>query len=174
MIEYMAERTLVNDQLKLSYEGLFNAEEFYMLIQQFFNGRNYDWQEAMNQEQITPKGKQIRYVLEPNKSLSHYYKLKWQIKMSFNDVKDVDIEHNGQTLRLNQGLIKIIINNYVVSDTGGQWKDKSFYWFLLILREKYLYKHHYLNAQNWLEKDTQLLHQEIKNYLNVFKYTFQR
>ena len=41
----MPERYLVIDRLKLSYEGLFNADELYSLIAQFFYEKGWDWYE---------------------------------------------------------------------------------------------------------------------------------
>ena len=75
----MAERNLVIDQLKFSYEGLFNAGELTSLISSWFYDKGWDWYEKLNQEQITSEGKQIRIILEPWKSASDYYKLAVQI-----------------------------------------------------------------------------------------------
>ena len=71
----MSDRALVIDHLKFSYEGIFNATEFYALIPEFFYNRNWDWHEKLNEEIITQKGKQIKLVFEPWKSVSDYYKM---------------------------------------------------------------------------------------------------
>ena len=49
----MAERTLVVDHLKFSYEGLFSAPELYNLISSLFFEKGWDWYEKMNEEIIT-------------------------------------------------------------------------------------------------------------------------
>lgn len=172
----MAERSLVVDHLKFSYDGLFNAAELYNLISSFFFEKGWDWKERLNLEQITPHGKQIRIHLEPWKSVSDYYKLIIDIKLNMNDLKDVEVQHQGQTLRLNQGEVKIIFDGYVVSDRFDRWtkSPKSpFYWFLAVVGQKYFFRDHFARNETWLKSDLEDLYGRIKRYLNVFKYNYQ-
>lgn len=169
----MAERRLIVDHLKFSYEGLFNVNELYSVISTWFFEKGWDWNEKINQEQITPEGKQIRIVLEPWKSSTDYYRLVMHIKVHCIDVKDVEIEHEGKPLRLNQGLVRITFDGYVVSDRKGYWSGKPFLWFLSILSQKYFYKEHFTKLEDWIKSDVDDLYNKIKNYLNVFKYTYQ-
>jgi len=169
----MAERTLVVDHLKFSYEGLFNAAEVYNLISSFFFEKGWDWYEKINQEQVTPEGKQIRMVLEPWKSSSDFYKLVISIKLNMADVKDVEVEHENKSLKLNQGKINLTFDGYVVSDRHGVWTDTPFRWFLTIISQKYFFKDHFNKLETWVKSDIDDLHGKIKNYLNVFKYTYR-
>ena len=169
----MTERSLVVDHLKLSYEGLFNATELYNLVGSFFFEKGWDWKEKLNLEQITPQGKQIRIHLEPWKSSSDYYKRILDIKIHMTDLKDVEVQHNGQTLRLNQGELRIIFDGYVVSDRSGRWTKAPFVWFLTVLAQKYFFKDQFMRMELWLKSDLDDLHGRIKRYLNVFKYHYQ-
>src|SRR3989338_10622674 len=169
----MGERHLIIDYLKLSYEGLFNAAELYNVISSWFYEKGWDWYERMNQEQVMPSGKQIRIILEPWKSSTDYYKLSIRIKLNMTDVTDVDVEHEGQPLRLNQGVVKITFDGFVVSDRQGKWTDKPFYWFLSYLIERYFFRSHFGKLETWLQSDMEDLHTRIKTYLNMFKYTYR-
>ena len=106
----MSERTLVVDHLKLSYEGLFNASELYNIISSWFYEKGWDWYEKMNQELVTPSGKQIRWLFEPWKNISDYYKLVMAIKIHMLDVKQVEVEHEGQKIKLAMIKSKILRN----------------------------------------------------------------
>ncbi len=170
----MPERYLVIDRLKLSYEGLFNADELYSLIAQFFYEKGWDWYEKMNQSVATPSGKHIRMVLEPWKNISDYHKLVAAIKINIVDLKNTDVEYRGKTLRTNQGAVHVVIDGYVVSDRKGKWSEKPIYWFMGILFEKYFFHNHYQKAEIWIKSDIEELHQKIKSYLNSFKYTYGR
>ncbi|NQV91650.1 hypothetical protein HQ489_04195 [Candidatus Woesearchaeota archaeon] len=170
----MAERNLVIDQLKFSYEGLFNAGELTSLISSWFLEKGWDWYEKLNQEQITPEGKQIRIILEPWKSASDYYKLAVQIKLNMTNIKDVEIQKDNQLLRLDHGVIRITFNGYVVSDRFNKWHSSPFFWFLSIIFEKYFFKNHYNKFETWIKSDVEDLHDKIQNYLNVTKYTYQK
>ncbi|MBI2103326.1 hypothetical protein HYT55_05770 [Candidatus Woesearchaeota archaeon] len=168
----MAERTLVIDHLRLNYEGLFNAAEFYNLIAGWFYEKGWDWYEKLNQEQVTPTGRQITWVLEPWKSASDFNKLKMAIKVILTDVKEVEVTQGKETLQLNHGVIHMTFDGYVVSDRKGKWKSRPFYWFLGILTERYFLRHHFAKMERWIESDVEDIHTKIKNYLNVFKYTY--
>ena len=132
----MAERHLIVDNLKFSYEGLFNSAELYNLISGWFFDKSWDWYEKINEEQVISSGKQITILLEPWKNITDYYKLVIRLKLNFIDVQDVQIEHKGETLNLNQGLIRMTYDGYVVSDRKGKWQEKPFYWFLSYVLEK--------------------------------------
>jgi len=168
----MAETRLVVDQLKMSYEGLFNTTELYALINSWFYDRNWDWYEKMNQEQITPTGKQIRIILEPWKNYSDYYRGLIQVKIYITDLKDVDVELEGQNLRMGQGEVKIIINGYIRTDRKSKWTKQPFYWFLSIIADHYLFKQHFHKLERWIEMDIEDLHGKIKKYLNTFQHKF--
>lgn len=169
----MGERKLIIDHLKFSYEGLFNVNELYSVISTWFYEKGWDWYEKMNQEQVTPEGRQIRMILEPWKSVSNFYKLIMHIQILLIDVKEVDVENKGEGLRVNQGVVRITFDAYVMSDRSGLWTSKPFYWFFTILSQKYFFKDHFAKMEAWIKSDVDDLHNKIKNYLNVFKYSYQ-
>jgi hypothetical protein len=169
----MPERTLVIDHLKFSYEGLFNLEELYTIFSAFFFEKGWEWYEKMNEEQVTAQGKQIRLIFKPWKNISDYYKIVMNIKLNYVDVKDVEVEHEGKILRLNHGVVRMTIDAYVISDRKGLWKGHIFYWFISILANKYFYREHYAKAEAWIKSDVDDLFNKVKNYLNVFKYSYQ-
>ncbi len=169
----MAERYLIVDHLKFSYEGLFNTSEIFTVISSWFFERGWDWYEKMNEEQITPEGKQLRIILEPWKNISDYYKLVLRVKLIGTDVKDVEVEHKGETLRLNQGLLRMTMDGYVLIDRKGKWKEKTWQWFFSVISQKYFFRNHFRKAEIWIKSDVDDLYNKVKNYLNVFKYTYQ-
>lgn len=170
----MAERNLVIDHLKFSYEGLMNAGEIYNIISSFFWEKQWDWGEKMNQEQTMPSGRQIKLVLEPFKNISDYYKLGMTIKINFTDLKEMEIDQEGQTLKLDYGLLRMTIDGYVISDRKNKWSNKPLYWFISILADKYFFRNHFSKFETWIKSDVEELLNKIKNYLNVYKYTYQK
>lgn len=163
------ERYLIVDHQKFTYEGLFNYAELFAVIGGWFFDKNYDWYEKMNQEDLSSTGRQIRVVLEPWKNISDYYKLRIKIRLNVHDLKEVEVESEGQNLRLNQGLIKMTVDGYVISDRKNKWNEKPFYWFLSIILDKYFFRNHFAKAENWLKNDVQDLYTHIRTHLNVFK-----
>ncbi|MFH1683138.1 MAG: hypothetical protein ABIA37_05060 [Candidatus Woesearchaeota archaeon] len=165
------ERTLIVDQLKLGYEGLFDLPELYRLIDSWFYEKGWDKYEHVNQEQVTSSGRQIRIVLEPWKSMSDYYKIIIRIKFHAMDVTDVEIEKDKQKVKLNQGELRMVFDGYVVSDRQGKWHDKPVLWFLSTIFRKYFFKDYQDKAERWLLSDLDDLYQKIKSFLNVHRYS---
>ncbi len=168
------ERHLIIDHQKFSYEGLFNTSELYTVISSFFFDKGWDWYEKLNQEQVTSDGKQLYIVFEPWKNVSDYYKLKIKIKLIGTDIKDVEIDKEGKTIRINQGLIRMTMDGYIFSDRSDKWNEKPFYWFLSYILEKYFFKSHFAKFEAWLTSDADDLMHKIKTYLNTYKYTYQQ
>ena len=169
----MAERHLVVDQLKFSYEVLFNAGELFSVVSSWFFDKGWDWYEKMNQEQITPTGKQIRIILQPWKNSSDYYKLAIEVKMIMTDIKTVEVQQEKQMLQLDHGVIRITMNGYVISDRNGEWTNKPLTWFLSYIFERYFFRNHFEKMETWIQSDIDDLYDKIKNYLNVYKYSLQ-
>ena len=170
----MVERYLVVDRLKLSYEGLFNADELHTLISSFFYEKGYDWYEKVNQVIVTPSGKQIRMVLEPWKNITDYYKLIIAININIIDLKDAEVQLNNTAIKTNQGILRMTFDGFVISDRKNKWSEKPLFWFMSIIFEKYFFKEHYQKAEIWLKSDVEDLHQKIKTYLNSFTQAYGR
>ena len=85
------------------------------------------------------------------------------------DLKEVEVEHEGQNLKLNQGMLKITFDGYVVSDRKGKWSGKPTHWLLSILMEKYFYRNHLAKFETWMKADIEDLMYKIKSFLNVYK-----
>lgn len=164
----MAEKILVVDQLKLSYQGLFDFPELYKIIDQWFKLNGYDKVERMNEEFVTPEGKQIRLVLEPEKNISEYFRFIIQLKVIVHDLKTVEIEREGMKVKLNYGEIRMIFNSYLISDRRSYWEKKPFLWLLRILSDKYFLKRYYSQAESQLINETQQVHHEIRHFLNLY------
>mgnify|MGYP001609897008 CR=1 FL=1 len=169
----MAERHLIIDHLKLSYEGLLNVAELYALISSWFYEKGWDWYEKLNDEQVTPEGKQIHIVMEPYRNITDYYRLDIAITLNGANVQDVTVEHAGKKLQLQQGSLHMTFDGYVVSDRKGKWESKPFLWFLGMVLEKYFYREHFAKAEKWLKDDVEDLHARIKKFLNTFHYTYR-
>ncbi len=169
----MTDQYLIVDHLKFSYEGLFNVAELYNLITAFFFEKKWDWHEELNQELVTPKGKQVYIRLLPWKNVSDYHKLRVSIKMIFTDIKEVEVEHEGKTIKLNQGLVRIIFDGYIITDRKKLW-TKPYQWFLTVIFDKYFYRNHLAKYETWIKNDIDDLLHKIKTFLNVYHYTYQQ
>lgn len=169
----MSERRIIIDQLKFSYEGLFNLDELYTLIVQWFYEKGWDWYEKINQEQVTETGKHVRIILEPWKNISDYQKEQIKIKLLFTDVKEVDVELDGKSIRMHQGLLKIVFDGYLITDRKGWYKNNIFWWWITYLMDTIFMREHYEKGETWVESDVQEIYEKIKTYLNAYNYHYR-
>jgi len=168
----MSERHLALDHLKFGYEGLFNAGEVFAIISTFFYEKGYDWNERVNEEIITPNGKQMHIIVTPWKNVSDYYKIIVKITLNVIDLKEVEVEQHGQPLKLGQGVIRMTTDAYVVSDRKDKWAESTLKWLFMVITEKYFFRDHLAKFETWVKSDVEDLMHKIKTYLNTCKYSY--
>ncbi len=138
----MSEKKLVIDQMKLTFEGIFDLNGLYRTIDSWFYEKNYDKFEKKNFEQIMPTGKDVEIEILPWKKTTDYFKNIIRMRMKFVEVKDVEIEQKGVKMRLNQGRVMIIFDGYLESDYDQRWESSSFWmavrdwWMKYIMRRE--------------------------------------
>jgi hypothetical protein len=166
----MAEKKLVIDQLKLTYEGIFDLNGLYRTIDSWFYEKGYDKYEKKNFEQILPTGKDIEIEFLPWKKTTDYFKNILRIRLRMVGVKEIELEKKGITLKLQQGRIMMIFDAYLESDYEHKWDSKAIFFFLRTLFDKYIFRGYFAKAEKWLVNDLYQLHGRIQQFLNVHRY----
>ena len=166
----MSEKKLVIDQLKLTYEGLFDLNGLWRTIDGWFYEKGYDRWEHKNYEQVMPTGKDIHIELLPWKKTTEYYKNTIKIRIKMINVKDVEIEKKGVVLKLNKGKIMMIFDGYLESDYENKWEGRGMFFLIRTIYDKYLFKHTHNFYQKWLINDVHDIHGRIQRFLNLYRY----
>jgi hypothetical protein len=166
----MSEKKLVIDQMKLTYEGIFDLNGLYRLIDGWFYQKGYDKWERKNFEQVMPTGKDIEIELLPWKKTTDYFKNIIRIRMRYTNVKDVEIEKQGVKMRLNQGKVMMIFDGYLESDYEHRWHDKPLFFLIRTLFDKYVFKTYFTKFEKWLVNDVYDIHGRIQRFLNLYRY----
>ncbi len=166
----MSEKKLVIDQMKLTFEGIFDLNGLYRTIDSWFYEKGYDKLEKKNFEQVLPGGKDIEIEILPWKKTTDYFKNIIRIRMRFVNVKDVEVEKKGVKLKLNQGRIMMIFDGYLVSDYDQKWEDKPMFFLIRTLFDKYVFKSYFTKFEKWLVNDVYDVHGRIQRFLNLYRY----
>ena len=166
----MAEKKLVVDQMKLTYEGIFDLNGLYRTIDGWFYEKGYDKYEQKNYEQVLPTGKDIEIELLPWKKTTDYFKNIIRIRMKFANVKDIEVEKKGVKLKLQQGRIMMIFDGYLESDYEHKWDTRPMFFFLRTIFDKYIFKGYFVKAEKWLVNDLFDIHGRIQRFLNLHRY----
>ncbi|MBW2965839.1 hypothetical protein KY342_01905 [Candidatus Woesearchaeota archaeon] len=166
----MSEKKLIIDQLKLTFEGIFDLNGLYRTIDSWFYEKGYDKWERKNFEQVLPSGKDIELELLPWKKTTDYFKNIIRLRMRFTNVKDVEVEKQGVKLRLNQGRVMMIFDGYLVSDYEGKWEEKPMFFLIRTLFDKYVFKPYFSKFEKWVVNDVHDIHGRIQRFLNLYRY----
>jgi len=166
----MAYKRLVLDQLKLNFEGIFDLNGLYRTIDGWFYEKGYDKYEKKNYEQVLPTGKDVEIELLPWKKITDYFKIIVRVRAKFVQIKDVEVQKDGVTLKMQQGRVMFIFDGYLVSDYDNAWESRPMLFFIRTIFDKYIFRKYTKTAEKWLVNDLYQLHGNIQRFLNIYRY----
>ena len=167
----MAEKKIVYQDKFIAFEGLFNLKDLFRTIVKWFNERGYDMWENKNYEEVYEDGKKIIFELIPYKKVSDYYKLEIRVFAVFENLKEVHVELNGVKQRLLKGRGDFTFDATLITDYENRWEGRAVYYFYRTLIDKFIYKSYTDKYEVELKKEAQEVQEEIKAYLNMFRYS---
>jgi hypothetical protein len=170
----MSEIRLLVDQMKLTYEGIFDLKGLYQLIGNYFYERGWDFYEKLNTEQVFSSGKMVKIEMTPFKNVTDYYQIRIRIRLMGTGIKPIDIDQEGAKIPLQDGTLRMVFDGYVKTDRYDKWEQRPFQWFVRTLMDKYVFKAHYSKAEQWLYSDVEDLYARIKTFLNVYRHARDR
>ena len=168
----MAERRLVIDHMTLTYEGLFDLHELYTLINQWLKDKGFDLREQRNQEQVRQSGKFIEVEMLPWKKITDYARHVIRLNIRVLSMKDAVVEEDGKRVKLNKGMIKLVMDGYLDTDYEDRWESKPFYFFIRTLFDKFVYSTYSTQYEELLVENCLQLHSTIKAFLNLYQYEY--
>ena len=166
----MAEREVLVDKMRLTYEGLFSIYDMYKMIDEWFEEKGYDKREVKNIESVFPEGKYIEVVMEPWKKLTDYSKSVIKVRMIFSDIKEVQVEKDGMKVKMNQGRAHFVFDAFLETDYENRWESKPMFFLIRTLYDKYFYKGYTSQLKGEVMDAVTELHARIKGFLNLHRY----
>lgn len=166
----MAEKKIVFRDKSLSFQGIFDLKGLFRTITKWCDDHGYDMFENKNFEEVFEQDKKILTELLPYKKISDYYKFEIRIFMVCESLKEVDVELNGMKYRLLKGQVNIIFDATLITDYESRWEGSPFQFFFRTLVDKFVYKSHTREYEGELKKEVQMLEDEVKAYLNMFRF----
>jgi len=166
----MTEREQVVDGERITYEGFFSFADLIKLLSEWCSTKGYWMQEKSATETVKSDGKYIEYKITPSKKVSDYAKFALSIRMIGSGLKEKEIEKDRHKQILSEGKIQIVLDGFFETDYEGNWESKPVYYVIRILWDKYIYKPFLSGFRNDLKQDVMQLKQELKAFLNLYKY----
>jgi hypothetical protein len=165
----MAERRLIVDGLTVRYEGLFNFQELYHMIENWERQMGYDMYEKKNYEQVLKDGRDIEIEIEPWKKTTDYHKFHLKIVFIVKKLKEVIVKKDGIDVKTNYGQLQITIKAYLETDYSNKWENKPSFYIIRILFDNFIYKSETKRNSQMLSEEMDLLYNHITGYLNMSK-----
>lgn len=170
----MAERRIIVDNLKLSYNGLFNATELYQLIDNWLREKGYDKREIRNQEHVTKEGKYVELEMQPWKKITDYANTLIRVEIKIFKLTEVTIQSNGKKIRMNKGRLNIRFDGYLETDYEHRWEQRPIYFFIRTLFDKFVYASYTHQFENEIAENVNQLYDVVRGFLNLYKITAQQ
>lgn len=166
----MVERQVLSGPERITYEGLFDVKELIQLYYDWSSDKGYVPVETRHTEAAKKEGKYIEADYKPFKKVTDYIKNVFAIRMILSDVKDVVVEQDGTKKKLQQGKIQLVFQAWLETDYESRWEMKPLFYVLRTVFEKYIYTPFISGYQKEAKEDLELLKNNYKSYLNLYKY----
>jgi hypothetical protein len=166
----MVERKLLVDEESMDYEGLFDLTELYSIIDDFLKLKGYDKFEPLNEEIISPSGKDIHIIIRPMKWHTDYIRKNLKVEIQMSKVKEVETEIDKVKVKLHQGKIKMLFSCYLETDWEGRWEQKPIYYFIRTMFDKFVYRKHTQDFEREIVSDLNELKDKLGAYLNLHRF----
>lgn len=167
----MAEKKIVFKNKQLSFYGLFDMKGLFKTVNRWFAERGYTMYENKNFEDVYESDKKIVFELIPYKKVTDYHKFQIRVFASCESLKEADVELKGVKYKLLKGNIFMTLDGTLITDYENRWEGEARFFFFRTLIDKFIFKSHTREYESELVRDATELEEEIKSYLNMFRYT---
>ncbi|MFH1072868.1 MAG: hypothetical protein V1743_05555 [Nanoarchaeota archaeon] len=154
----------------IKYHGLFDLAGLIKMLDMWFKERGYNKRETKNFEEVYEDGRQVTVEFFPYKKISDNVKFEIRLFMIFSKLQDTEIEKDKNKLKLLQGDALVSMDAYLISDYENKWDRTPFYFFLRTLYDRYFQRSYISKAKEDFLDDCAKVEEEIKSYLNMFRY----
>jgi hypothetical protein len=166
----MAEYNIMVMDRMIEYTGLFDLPGLIKLLDMWFKERGYDKRETKNYEEVYENHRQVTIEMLPYKKISDNVKFEMRLFMIFKNLQETEVEKEGKKVRLMKGTAQIFMDAYMNTDYEHKWDKTPMYFFFRIMFDRYVYKNYIHRARNEFMSDVAKVEEEIKSYLNLFRY----
>ncbi|MBR9676709.1 hypothetical protein GOV04_01035 [Candidatus Woesearchaeota archaeon] len=168
----MAEKTIVVDEKTVSFEGLFNLQDLFKVVNDWIYDKGYYGEEKKHEEIAEEHGKTINLKIEVPKPLTDYAKSVIEITFKAANITEEVIELDGHKTKLSKGSITLKLMASLITDYEDRWEGKPWMFLVRLFVDKFVYKFYTAKYEHVIEKDFKELHDCVKSFLNLQKTSY--
>jgi hypothetical protein len=131
--------------VNIEYKGVFDMQDLYESIAQFFHEKKYKFYELFQRQRSpSPFGKEVKYHFMAERNIEHYYKWIVNITLETYDMQEVEVVlKNGHKKKMAKGRVWIQIKGKVETDYDKAWEHSAFLAHLKSFYNKYVIRRVY-------------------------------
>ena len=170
----MSEKKIALYDLKVSYNGPINIEEFFAEMNRWMEHNDYEKEPKKHLEHVTKDGKQIEWLIETKRKLSDIFESILILRVLFNNVREIVVVKNGKRLKANYADALVTIDGVLEGRlTQTWWHGKVVFQFIRTLIDKYIYNFWTFKYEGVVQADAHKLFKHIRSFLSLQKYKYQ-
>ncbi len=167
----MVEKNLVVDQKALEYKGLFEQDEVMNTLNSLLKSRGYELQEKKAEEKVSEEEKNIYLELRPLKRITSYQTLMIKVTINAKNLTEEVHRIGGKKRRFHKGDLSVIFDGWSLTDFERKTQERMLNYFIRGVISKYLYRS---PAEGKiigeLKSDVDFVYNQLKSFLNLYKY----
>lgn len=167
----MVEKNLVVDQKTLEYRGLFELDEVIGTLSSLLQSKGYELQEKKAEEKVSEEEKNIFLELRPLKRITNYQTLMIKVTINAKNLTEEIHTIGGKKRHFHKGNLILIFDGWSLTDFERKGQEKMLNYFIRGVVSKYLYRS---PAEGKiigeLKSDTDFVYNQLKSFLNLYKY----
>ncbi len=143
---------LKDDIGRIKFKGIFDLNGMFRMMRGYMKHRGYDFYETLHKAKVPEL--EVEWFCE--KKVTAYEKYKVEIKFHFFDLKQVEIEENGEKRIMTEGRFFVDFDGEVERGYASDWNEKESDW-----NEKLKQFYHRITRREWMVNHAQTLIDEI-------------
>lgn len=161
----MAETDYVIPEILITKEAVINLKELYSLIKEWFVKKDYYLLEKEHHAKSGEGHKDLEIKLVGEKKVDDYTKFVIEVKIKGTNIKEVMLKKKKSI----EGAISIKLESYLMKDYEDIWEVRPLPKFFRGLYDKFVLKSKFEIYSEELKKETYMISDEIKAFLDLHK-----
>ena len=152
---------------KIRQVGIADFKEFYRFCYMFLVDKGYWVVEKNYTEKIQANGKEIEIEWNASRKISDYFRFNLKTNWRILGMKDVEVEKNGDKLKMNKGDFEIKISAVLEKDYENRWENSPFLKWLRTLYDRYLIRNRIEQYEDKIFEESEEFLAQAKAFLAI-------
>jgi len=156
----------VNNPLKVSEDSVFSMADLFKCLKSWFDRNGYLFYEKEYLDKVKETGKQASVKWAPEKKVDDYVKLHIDVRIKFNNLRDVEGKHG----MMNKGSVSVKFESFIEKDYEDRWESNFLQKFMRSMYDYFVLRDKLDTDKEQLKQDTYAAFNEVKAFLGLHRF----